>query len=100
MALCLAEKTRVSLYYWSGGSPSRSKAAGFKTIMVYCMGRPVGPSCCQSAQPGLDDVLDWDWYDICAHLKCSECSSVGWVDPRSELERFDRLQQRRQLITP
>ena len=29
-----------------------------------------------------DELPEWDWYDICAHLKCTECGSVGWVDPR------------------
>jgi hypothetical protein len=70
------------LHYWSGGSPSRSKAAGFKTITVYCVGRPAGPRCHHSAALKLEDLPDWDWYDICAHLKCTECGSVGWVDPR------------------
>jgi hypothetical protein len=28
------------------------------------------------------NASDWDWYDICAHLKCSRCGSVEWVDPR------------------
>jgi len=30
----------------------------------------------------LDDLPDWQWPDILAHLKCTKCSSVGWVDPR------------------
>jgi hypothetical protein len=69
------------LHHWSGrrGGP---KAAGFKTIMVYCMGRPASPRCYHSAAVRLDDLPDWEWYDICAHLKCTECGSVGWVDPR------------------
>ncbi len=75
-------KPASRLHYWSGGSPSRSKAAGFKTITVYCVGRPAGPRCHHSAALKLEDLPDWDWYDICAHLKCTECGSVGWVDPR------------------
>jgi hypothetical protein len=27
------------LRYWEGGSPSRTKADGFKTVLVYCVGR-------------------------------------------------------------
>jgi len=30
----------------------------------------------------LDDLLEWQWPDILAHLKCTKCGSVGWVDPR------------------
>jgi len=30
----------------------------------------------------LDRLPDWGWYDVCAHLKCTQCGSVGWVDPR------------------
>jgi hypothetical protein len=29
-----------------------------------------------------NSLPDWPWYDICAHLKCTKCGSVGWVDPR------------------
>jgi hypothetical protein len=28
----------------------------------------------------LADLPDWDWHDISAHLKCTQCGSVGWVD--------------------
>jgi hypothetical protein len=30
----------------------------------------------------LDRLPDWDWYDVLAHLKCTRCGSVNWVDPR------------------
>jgi hypothetical protein len=30
----------------------------------------------------LDRLPEWDWYDICAHLECTKCGNVGWVDPR------------------
>jgi hypothetical protein len=36
---------------------------------------------------------DWRWPDICAHLKCTEYGSVGWIDPRpnwSEIINFDK----------
>jgi hypothetical protein len=41
----------------------------------------------------LDRLPDWDWFDICAHLKCSKCGSVGWIDPRpnwSEVVNFKK----------
>lgn len=30
----------------------------------------------------LADLPDWDWYDVSAHLKCTACGKVGWVDTR------------------
>jgi hypothetical protein len=41
----------------------------------------------------LADLPDWDWYDISAHLKCTACGKVGWVDTRlywSEVIDFTR----------
>ena len=40
------------------------------------------PRCWHNAEAPLDRLPDWDWSDICAHLKCTKCGSVGWVDPR------------------
>lgn len=59
------------------------KAEGFKTILVYCLDDiSNGERCWHSATVPLDRLPDWDWYDICAHLKCTQCGNVGWVDPR------------------
>jgi hypothetical protein len=30
----------------------------------------------------LSDLPDWDWRDISAHLKCTRCGTVGYVDTR------------------
>jgi hypothetical protein len=70
------------LRYWSGGGPSRAKDAGFQSILVYCVGPAQGPHCHHRSAKKLDDLPDWDWYDISAHLKCMKCGSVGWVDTR------------------
>jgi hypothetical protein len=74
-------KPNPRLNYWTNGSPSTARAAGFKTIVVYCVGPPY-----RDPRPrrwhNATISLDWPWYDICAHLKCTECGSVGWVDPR------------------
>jgi hypothetical protein len=78
-------KPETWLHYWSGGCPAASKAEGFKTILVYCVGPPrvsERPRCYHHAVLSLDDLPPWDWYDICAHLRCTECGSVGYVDPR------------------
>jgi len=28
------------------------------------------------------DLPNWDWQDISAHLKCTKCGTVGYVDTR------------------
>jgi hypothetical protein len=62
--------------------PSKAKADGFKTILVYCVGPPNGPQCWHWSAVKLEDLPDWDRADIYAHFKCTKCGSVGWVDPR------------------
>jgi hypothetical protein len=78
-------KPNSRLRYWSDGTPSAMKAEGFKTILVYCVGPPDGDTrerCWHSSAVKLDDLPEWQWPDILAHLKCTKCGSVGWVDPR------------------
>jgi hypothetical protein len=84
MRHALGRKPVSRLRYWSGGGPADFKAQGFKTILVYCVGPPdrdPRPRCWHYAVVKLDDLPDWEWQDICAHLRCSKCGSVGWVDP-------------------
>jgi hypothetical protein len=41
----------------------------------------------------LDDLPDWDWCDISAHLKCTRCGTIGYVDTRvdwSEVINFNK----------
>jgi hypothetical protein len=38
--------------------------------------------CHHNGRLDLADLPDWDWSEIAAHLKCSECNNVGWVDTR------------------
>jgi hypothetical protein len=41
----------------------------------------------------LAELPDWDWYEISAHLRCTECGAVGWVDTRldwSEVIDFNK----------
>lgn len=40
------------------------------------------PRCWHYSVVPLDRLPNWGWYDICSHLKCTRCGSVGWVDPR------------------
>lgn len=72
------------LSYWSGPV---NRNAGFKTVTVHCLGPPKPPNgyhgrCHHVGRLRLADLPDWDWQDISAHLKCSACGSVGWVDTR------------------
>jgi hypothetical protein len=83
--------------YWSGGTPSRTRSDGFETVLVYCVG-PAHPEsyhayCHHNGCLKLEDLPDWDWYDISAHLKCTKCGTVGYVDTRldwSEVINFNK----------
>jgi hypothetical protein len=78
------------LAYWNG--PVK-RGAGFKTVIVYCLGPPSGPPCHHSAHLNLADLPDWDWRDISAHLRCTKCGTVGYVDTRlnwSEVVDFQK----------
>jgi hypothetical protein len=71
---------------------------GFKTVLVYCVGPPELPGgyhsrCHHNGRIRLAELPPWDGYDISAHLKCTACGSVGWVDTRgdwSEVIDFNR----------
>jgi hypothetical protein len=80
-------KPTSRLHYWTSGSPSTARADGFKSILVYCVGPPVGdprPRCWHNARIPLDSLPEWPWQDICAHLKCTKCGSIGWIDQRPD----------------
>ncbi len=36
--------------------------------MVYCVGPPKGKLCGRCGSLPLDDLPDWEWYDLSAHL--------------------------------
>ena len=70
----------------------RSRDAGFRTVLVYCLGAQ-GCRCHHTGRLRLADLPDWDWRDITAHLKCTKCGAVGWVDTRldwSEVIDFNK----------
>ena len=74
------------LEYWNGPV---NRDGGFKTVIVYCL----GTNCHHSSHLSLADLPDWDWRDISAHLKCTECGTVGYVDTRvnwSEVVNFQK----------
>jgi hypothetical protein len=79
------------LRYWSDGTPTTAKATGLKTILVYCVGPPRGFGrlpCHHTARLSLDELPEWDWYEISAHLRCTKCDSVGFVDTRRDLSEI------------
>jgi hypothetical protein len=81
-------KPATYLEYWTGPV---DRSARFKTIIVYCLGPP-GRRCHHSGHLRLADLPDWEWQDISAHLKCTECGTVGYVDTRvnwSEVINFN-----------
>ena len=70
------------LRYLTGPVERRDGAA----LWVYCLGAQ-GYRCHHSCRLRTADLPDWDLYDISAHLKCTECGAVGWVDVRPEHQR-------------
>lgn len=77
------------LRYWSRPV---DRDAGFKTVLIYCLGAR-GCRCHHNGRLSLADLPDWDWYDITAHLRCTQCGAVGWVDTRldwSEVIDFNK----------
>ena len=60
----------------------------------YCVGpERDGPVCGHNSMLKLADLPDWDWHDISAHLKCTKCGAIGYVDTRlnwSEVINFNK----------
>ncbi len=77
--------------YWSGPV---NRDAGFKTFLIYCLGTPDARiKCGHCGRLNLADLPAWDWYDISAHLRCTKCGTVGYVDTRvdwSEVINFNK----------
>jgi hypothetical protein len=53
-------------------------------VLVYCLG-PEKPAtyherCHHNGRLNLADLPSWDWTDISAHLRCTVCGTVGYVD--------------------
>jgi hypothetical protein len=94
MCHALAPKSRKPSSLLEG---PHEREAGFKTILVYCVGPARAASyhenCHHYGRLRLDDLPDWDWRDISAHLKCIKCGTVGYVDARqdwSEVINFNK----------
>jgi hypothetical protein len=79
------------LRYWEGPV---NRDAGFSVVIVYCVGpEKGGPVCGHNAVLKLADLPDWQWSEISAHLKCTKCGAIGYVDTRlnwSEVINFNK----------
>jgi hypothetical protein len=69
-----------SLRYWPGKPDKQSQV---KSITVFCVARQEDVLCGHSSVVRIADLPDWDWSDISAHLRCTKCGAVGWVDMRA-----------------
>lgn len=74
------KKPAAFLRYWEGKPDQRGPA---RTILVYCVGGP-GKKCGHSAKLRIADLPPWTWAEISAHLRCTECGAVGFVDTRPD----------------
>jgi hypothetical protein len=72
------KKARSVFRYWTGPVERDER---FSAVWVYCL-EVQGYRFHHSGRLKIADLPDWDWYDISAHLKCTECGAVGWVDVR------------------
>lgn len=72
----LASQPAHFLRYWTGPVDLN---AGFKSVLVFCVGYEH-----HNGRLKLADLPNWDWHDISAHLKCTACGKVGWVDTRMD----------------
>lgn len=70
----------ASYVEYLNGSVNRS--AGFNTVIVYCIATPGGRPCGHSGHLLLANFPDWSWEDISAHLKCTKCGAIRYVDTR------------------
>ena len=69
------------LVRWSAPRHSDSDAQSNKSGSWQCLGG-YHSRCHHNGRLRIADLPDWDWYDISAHLKCTKCGSIGWVDTR------------------
>ena len=69
------------LRYWEGPI---NREAGFSSVLVYCVGPPKGRICGHCGRLPLKKLPDWDWRDISAHFRCTQCGTVGYVDTRMD----------------
>jgi hypothetical protein len=71
------------LEYWEGPIKRDTR---HKTILIFCLGpaelQSYHERCHHNGRLRLSDLPDWDWYDISAHLRCTKCGTVGFVDTR------------------
>jgi hypothetical protein len=97
MRHALASETGTLARYWDG--PVNGDA-GFKTVLVYCVGPLRGKLCGHCGSLMLKDLPDWDWFQISAHLRCTKCGTVGYLDTRLKPRNGAPLQTARGPLRP
>jgi len=75
------KKPDPRLKCWTGKPNKNGKV---KTILVYCIAYDeAGKTCHHNSMLKINDLPDWSWPDISAHLRCTKCGKVGWVETRA-----------------
>jgi hypothetical protein len=82
MRHALASKTCFAIALLVRRRSVALESRGLQNNLGLLHGAAGGPRCHHWSAKNLDDLPEWDWYDISAHLKCTRCGSVGWVDTR------------------
>ena len=77
----MRRKPASYLQYMIGSIPE-SRAAGFRTARVYCVGSMDGQRCWHNAQFRLADLPQGVWAEVSARFRRTVCSSVGYVHVR------------------
>jgi hypothetical protein len=85
-------KPASHLEYWSGGTPSRTKADGFRTILVYCLG-PAKPKTYHDRCHHQSSLkLDERWNVDNGRVAASGAKRPFQTSPASSAGRARRLQ--------
>lgn len=55
-----------------------------RSILVYCVAGEGRKVCGHNSVVRIAYLPEWDWSDISAHLQCTKCGAVGYVDTRPD----------------
>jgi hypothetical protein len=75
MRHALASETSTLARYWDGPV---NRDAGFKTVLVYCVGPLRGKLCGHCGRLMLKDLPDWDWFQISARTFAAQ-NAAQWA---------------------
>ena len=75
-----------------GKAQSVNRDAGFRAVLVYCVGPPKGKLCGHCGRLPLKDLPGMGLAGINADFRCSKCGTVGYVDTRMDLSEVTPAQ--------